>query len=169
MTAGHIRLAATTDLECLRRIALEMKAQHELEYFERCLEEQRAGNRVIFIAENSGRPIGYVQMVWQPLYQPFRKLGIPEIQDLNVIPDMRRQGTGAQLVDFCEDMARVNKKTAVGIGVGLHARYGAAQRLYVRKGYLPDGAGICYDDIPVTANEMRAVDDLLTLKLVKEL
>ena len=32
----------------------------------------------------------------------------------------------------------------VGIGVGLHPGYNAAQRLYVKRGYIPDARGITY-------------------------
>jgi hypothetical protein len=72
-------------------------------------------------------------------------------------------------VEFCEDMARKEGFTDMGISVGLYARFGAAQRLYVRKGYVPDGAGVSHDDIPVAAGDVRPIDDLLTLKLVKTL
>lgn len=30
----------------------------------------------------------------------------------------------------------------VCIGVGLHAGYGSAQRMYVKRGYIPDGTGV---------------------------
>lgn len=160
-----IRPASTADIGALDRIAAEMRARHEPGYFARCLAEQAAGRRLLFIAGESG----YVQLNWQSLYPPFRHLGIPEIQDLNVVPAARRQGLGARLVEACEAAARQAGKTDIGIGVGLHARFGAAQRLYVRKGYMPDGAGAAYDEVSVTAGELRPVDDLLTLKLVKTL
>lgn len=164
-----IRKAGEQDLQALYRIAADMKAMHEERYFERCLAEQQEGRRVIFIALDQDQPLGYVQLVWSPLYPPFRRLNIPEIQDLNVIPAARRQGLGEQLVETCEAQARSAGRTEMGISVGLHARFGAAQRLYVRKGYVPDGAGVLYDEAPVAVGEMRAVDDLLTLKLVKPL
>jgi GNAT superfamily N-acetyltransferase len=169
MTAEYIRQAAASDLDGLCRIAAEMGTVHEPGYFERCLAEQRDKKRVILIAADASRLTGYVQLIWQPIYRPFRKLDIPEIQDLNVIPAARQQGLGGRLVDACEALARQAGKAAVGIGVGLYSRYGAAQRLYVRKGYLPDGAGVCYDDVAVRANDLRAIDDLLTLKLIKDL
>ena len=79
----------------------------------------------------------------------------------------RRQGIGALLVERCEMVARQSGKTDIGISVGLYASYGPAQRLYVQRGYVPDGAGITADDVPVRGGEMRPVDDNLTLKLVK--
>ena len=165
----RIRLASEVDRLSLERIAAEMGVVHEAGYFERCLSEQKEKKRAVFVAEMDGRLAGYAQLIWSPLYPPFRRLGIPEIQDLNVIPSLRRKGIGARLVEACENLAHETGKTDIGIGVGLYARYGAAQKLYVNKKYIPDGAGICYDDVPVNAGDMRPVDDLLTLKLVKSL
>ncbi len=165
-----IRRATIADLDALHAIARDMRAHHEPGYFERCLAEIASGKRdVLMMIGDDGSAAGYVQMIWQPLYAPFRRLGIPEIQDLNVVPAARRQGFGAQLVAACERMAQERGHTSVGIGVGLHAAFGAAQRLYVRAGYIPDGAGVAYDDDGVTAHDVRPIDDLLTLKLVKDL
>lgn len=33
----------------------------------------------------------------------------------------------------------------VCLGVGLHSGYGAAQRMYVLRGYVPDGSGVWYE------------------------
>lgn len=32
------------------------------------------------------------------------------------------------------------------LGVGLHYGYGPAQRLYVKRGYIPDGSGVWYQN-----------------------
>ena len=172
-----IHTATDADLEGLYRIAEDMQAKHEHNYFERCLAEQQEKKRVVFIAEQNDRSIGYVQLVWVPIYTTYRRLGIPEIQDLNVIPEARGQGAGGLLVDACETLAREAGKPEMGIGVGLDQSYGPAQRLYVRKGYIPDGAGACWDDVPVRAGELRTTlllhplsqDGLLTIKMVKSL
>jgi len=172
-----IRPATEADIEALYRVAEDMGAANERKYFERCLAEQQEKKRVVLVAEEAGRLVGYVQLIWTPIYSTFRRLGIPEIQDLNVIPDMRGQGIGTQLVEACEALVRQAGKAEVGISVGLCQSYGAAQRLYVKKGYIPDGAGVCYDDVPMREGEFRTVgfqsltspDNLLTLKLIKEL
>jgi hypothetical protein len=57
----------------------------------------------------------------------------------------------------------------MGIGVGLHRAFGAAQRLYIRLGYIPDGNGITYDRLQIAPGEFRPVDDDLCLIMVKEL
>lgn len=167
-----IRIANSADLPALARVAAAMGAAHEGGYFEKCLEEQSARRRDFFVAEapgGSGSLAGYAMINWSPLYLPFRRLGIPEVQDLSVTPECRRQGVGQRLVEACESAARSAGKTEIGISVGLYAAFGQAQRLYVRMGYVPDGTGIAYDEETVRAGELRAVDDLLTLKLVKTL
>ena len=164
-----IRHASDSDLGILQEIAQAMKAHHEPGYFERCLAEQKDGRRTLFLADDGARGLGYAQVNWQPNYLPFRRLQIPELVDLNVIPDARRQGLGEKLVESCEEAARGRGCAEMGISVGVHAGFGAAQRLYARLGYVPDGAGVTYDDAPVTPGDMRAVDDLLTLKLVRKL
>lgn len=166
----QIRLAADEDIPALDIFATGMAQTHEPGYFARCLTEQAEGRRQFFLAvDAAGAIAGYVQLNALPLYAPFRRLGLPEIQDLNVLPAYRRQGIGELLVDHCEQTARAAGKDTIAISVGLYASYGAAQRLYVRKGYVPDGAGIAYDDAPVRLGEMRPVDDNLTLKLTKDL
>lgn len=172
-----IHTATNADLEGLYRIAEDMNAQNERHYFERCIAEQQEKKRVVLVAEENSRSVGYVQLIWVPLYSTFRRLGMPEIQDLNVIPEMRGQGIGGRLVDACETLAREAGKTEMGISVGLNQSYGPAQRLYVKKGYIPDGAGMCCDDVPVRAGELRttlllrpvSLDSLLTIKMVKNL
>jgi hypothetical protein len=40
------------------------------------------------------------------------------------------------------ETAIAERSRVAGIGVGLDASYGAAQRLYARRGYVPDGRGL---------------------------
>ena len=57
----------------------------------------------------------------------------------------------------------------VGIGVGLFSDYGAAQRLYILRGYVPDGNGITYQGQFVKYGDEVVVDDDLVLHMVKSL
>ncbi len=166
-----IRTATEADLPLLAEVAKRQGDHHDADYFPRSLLEQAAGHRIVLVAVLSDNSLaGDVQLIWNPIYAPFRALGIPEIQDLAIIPAMRRQGLGERLVIYCENLVREAGRTDIGIGVGLHARFGSAQRLYVRLGYIPDGGGVVYDeDTPVNRGDLRPVDDLLTLKLVKAL
>ena len=61
------------------------------------------------------------------------------------------------------------KGKTVGIGVGLYDGYGAAQKLYVKRGYIPDGQGITYNYKPVAYGEKVPLDDDLVLWFTKEI
>ena len=56
-----------------------------------------------------------------------------------------------------------------GIGVGMTGDYGAAQKLYILRGYIPDGRGLHWRDHHVHYREDVTVDDDLALYLTKEL
>jgi GNAT superfamily N-acetyltransferase len=69
-------------------------------------------------------------VIWQPEYEPFREAGIPEVNDMNVIAEFQKQGIGTALIREAERTAIEHGKNIMGIGFGLTADYGAAQRLY---------------------------------------
>jgi GNAT superfamily N-acetyltransferase len=158
--------ASLADIPLLETILYGMGSSKENLYFEKCFSDKR---QIFIIQSQTGHSAGYVQLNWTPSYARFRRFGIPETQDLNILPQFRCQGLGAYLVAHCEALARLKGHQEIGISVGLYGNYGAAQRLYMKRGYIPDGAGIAYDDIPVRAFDLRPVDDLLTLKMIKPL
>lgn len=166
--AWQFRRASSPDCEGLYRLYQKM-GKKEPGYFERCIEEQEAGRREILIANAEGTDIGYGMLNRQPQYSLYKRLGMPEIQDLNVIPEARRQGAGKALIGALEDIARGLGYKQIGISVGLHADYGPAQRLYVKLGYVPDGLGVTYDRVAVAVGEIRPVDDNLCLMMVRDL
>lgn len=154
----------------------EQKFFHNGEaYFERCFERQALGELDIVIAWKQGagygrqedQAVGYALLNLHPKYAFFRKCDIPEIQDLNVISEHRRQGIGRAVIEFCEQRAFKKGYTQMGIGVGLDASFGAAQRLYVSMGYIPDGSGLSYDRIQVASGEFRPIDENLCLMMSK--
>ena len=136
--------------------------------YERYLEEQTRGERAVIVAFWREEFTGYLTICWQSSYPPFLDEGIPEIVDLNVLPQMRRQGFGSRLMEEAERQIAERSKVA-GIGVGLYADYGAAQRLYVKRGYVPDGRGLISHQRPVAAGESVIVDDGLELCFTKRL
>lgn len=71
-------------------------------------------------------------------------------------------------MDSAEGAARTRSKF-IGIGVGLASDYGAAQRLYIQRGYVPDGHGVAYRDRTVEYGDQVSVDDDLVLYLIKRL
>ena len=138
------------------------------EYFEGVCRLQIEGAVVLLIAIQDKQYAGHLKIVWQPDYSYFREQNIPEIQDLNVCPDARRQGIATRLLDEAEKRIQERSNQA-GIGFGLYADYGSAQRLYIKRGYIPDGRGVFYNNVSVKPGLSVPVDDALVLYLVKQL
>ena len=135
-----VRVAAQDDIPALEDILRAMGSHKEDGYFERCLAEQEEGKRLVFTGCVDDTPAGFGMLHWRPRYAPFRRMGIPEIQDLNTHPAFRRRGVATAIVAHCEAQARARGLDRMGIGVGLYAGYGAAQRLYVCLLYTSDAA-----------------------------
>ena len=134
--------------------------------YEKYLADQRAGLRNVLVATVDDEFAGYVTVWWESTYEPFN--GIPEISDFNVLPKFRRRGIGTALMDAAETLVAERSDT-VGIGVGLYADYGTAQRMYVRRGYLPDGRGLVYNGKQVPPGETIRNDDAANLMFTKPL
>jgi Acetyltransferase (GNAT) family len=98
----------------------------------------------------------------------FGRRHIPEIQNFNVLPRFRRRGIGTRLMDEAEQ--KVSERSGVaGIGVGMSPDYGAAQRLYVLGGYVPDGRGLTSNGSTVRQGDEITVNDRMVLYLTKTL
>lgn len=138
------------------------------EQYVRYSDEQQAGSRDCWVALVGGRIAGYVTLKWVSEAPGLAGCGTPEIQDLNVLPQFRRRGIGSRLLDCAEEAAR-SRGSVVGIGVGLHPGYNAAQRLYVKRGYVPDGLGVTHNGRYVQEGEQVPFDDGLVLHLTKDL
>ena len=139
--------------------------------YERYLAEQREGRREVLVAfvEDGSAFAGYLTVVWQPDYPPLRAANVPEIQDLNVLPHLRRRGIASRLLDQAEQQATERGFDCMGIAAGMTPDYGAAQRLYVRRGYVPDGLGLTSHDRFVQYGDTVTVDDGLALHFTKQL
>jgi GNAT superfamily N-acetyltransferase len=136
--------------------------------FRRYLEEQASGARSCWVANLDIVFAGYITVNWKPSYSFFAEQGIPEIQDLNVLPAFRKRGIGTALLDTAEaEIARVSD--VVGISVGLHPGYNAAQKLYATRGYVPDGHGITYKYGYLQEGASVILDDDLQMHLLKRL
>ncbi|MBP9777889.1 MAG: GNAT family N-acetyltransferase [Rickettsiaceae bacterium] len=136
--------------------------------FEQYLDEQTKNERVIWVAFFGERFAGYVTLKWQSQYELFKLDNIPEIIDLNVLPYFREHGIATALLDKCEEEA-AKKSNIVGIGVGLYPDYGSAQRLYIKRGYIPNGMGATYSYKSVIPGDKYPIDDDLVLWFTKEL
>lgn len=131
-------------------------------------EEHQRGIRTVLVAEADGKPAGYLTVVHNPQHGPFAGKGWPEIVDFNVLIPYRRQGIGSRLMDAAEALI-AEKSPVATIGVGLYADYGTAQRMYVKRGYIPDGSGVWYQDRILEPCQLCYNDDDLVLYFSKQL
>jgi GNAT superfamily N-acetyltransferase len=163
----HVRLLEEGDARGIAAAFQAMGWNKPETQYGRYFHEQVVGTRTCFVATFDGQFAGYVTVNWQPTYTGFADLNIPEIQDLNVLTTYRRRGVASHLLDRAEaEVARLSG--AGGIGVGLHPGYNAAQRLYVKRGYIPDARGITYRDRFVEDGAKVVVDDDLVMHFTKQ-
>lgn len=164
----QIRLLTAADIHVIADAFTAIGWHKPASQYQRYLAEQETGERVVLVATVDGAFAGYVTIVWASGYPPFQAAAIPEVVDFNVLPPYRRRHIGTRLMDEAE--ARIGQRSSiVGIGVGLYPDYGAAQRMYVQRGYIPDGRGIWYDVHQVQPGETVCVDDSLALFFTKQL
>lgn len=166
----NIRLRPITEEDC-SIISAAFEAQgwnkpvSQYESYVR-LNESRERDVILAVAEEEFA--GYLTISWASGYEPFRKSGIPEIVDFNVLKKFQRMSIGSMLMEEAE--LRISKVSGVvGIGVGLVEDYGAAQVLYARRGYIPDGRGAIYQDKPVAYHTQLIAGDDLILHMTKQL
>ena len=132
------------------------------------LGDVESGRAVAFVAVWDGEPVGYVSVYKDCIAGPFVGCDYPEIVDFNVLEIYRCRGIGSALLDVCEEYAAQTSDT-VAIGVGMHSGYGAAQRLYVKRGYIPDGSGVWAGDKLAEPYTMVENGDGLVLHMSKKL
>ena len=168
----QIRLVIEEDIVDISRGFNQIGWNKPPSLFEKYLKEQELGDRLVWVAHFKGEFAGYVTLKWQSQYSSFKAQSTPEIMDLNVLPSFRKMGIASLLLDTAEKEAATRSDT-IGIGVGLYAGedggYGAAQRLYVRRGYIPDGKGITYNYEPTIPGNSYPLDDDLVLWFTKKL
>ncbi|MBO4925764.1 MAG: GNAT family N-acetyltransferase [Clostridia bacterium] len=140
-----------------------------VEKYEQHLKDRVEGRCVSLTAEYRGNPAGYINVYNQPVEGPFVSHEWPEINDFGVLQKYQRRGIGAKLMDAAEKIA-AGRADTVCLSVGLHNGYGSAQRMYVKRGYIPDGSGAWYNGKPCTPYDtVYTNDDDLVLYMSKEL
>ena len=163
-----IRPLESKDIPEIAGAFLELGWNKPASQYERYFAQQEVGVRDVYVAYVEGQFAGYLTICWESSYRPFFIKSIPEIVDFNVLPQFRRMGIGTQLMDRAErEIAKIS--SIAGIGVGMTSDYGPAQKLYILRGYVPDGLGLHWRDHHVHYHEDVVVDDDLALYLTKEL
>jgi predicted N-acetyltransferase YhbS len=131
------------------------------------LEEQTLGTRIVLVAELENHITGYVTLIKVTTHGPFSGK-FPEVVDFNIFETYQKLGIGNKLLDSIEKEAKTFSDI-ITIGVGMHKGYGSAQRMYVKRGYIPDGTGLWYNNKNLEMNETCINNDELAIYLSKAL
>lgn len=135
--------------------------------YEARLRDRAAGKCIALAAVYEGHAVGYINVYPDAKAGPLGGRGYPEIVDFGVLEKCRRRGIGTCLMDCAEEIAFGYADT-IFLEVGLHSGYGSAQRMYVKRGYLPDGSGVWWQDKPCEPYAPCCNDDDLVLHLTKK-
>lgn len=166
-TELQIRSMIKEDIPSFTEAFLEMGWTPKPEIHERYLKEQAEGKRYIFVAQYKGQTAGYATLLPLACDGPYKEC-YPEVVDFNVWEKFRRHGIGNRILDAAENFA-ASFSDHICLSVGLYSGYGSAQRMYVKRGYIPDGSGIWWNQKPLPPYADCCNDDDLVLFLAKEL
>ena len=127
------------------------------------LDQQVEEGSTYLVAWEDDHAVGHAHIAWSGTH-----LGLPEIQDVFVLPERRRRGLATRLTEAAETEARERGWERISLSVSRDGN-AAARLLYERLGYVDAGA----DPVRVTGTIMLrghpfAVDDTL-LYLTKAL
>ena len=139
-----------------------------VEKYEMRLKDQAEGKSISLAAEFEGNIAGYINVYPVSQWGSFANQGYPEIVDFGVLAKYRNNGIGSKLMDIAEQIA-FTYSDVVYLGVGVHSGYGSAQRMYVKRGYIPDGSGVWYKDKVCEQYADCCNDDDLVLYLSKRI
>lgn len=150
-------------------VEFEKQGWHKpVQQYQMYYNEQENGTRKVFVAEVDGNAVGYATLISNDISGPFKDKNIPVIVDFNVLEKYQRNGIGTAIMDAIENYVKDYSST-ICLGVGLHYGYGAAQRMYVKRGYIPDGSGVWFNGERLEQYEPCVNDDELILYLSKQL
>ncbi|MGA8165582.1 MAG: GNAT family N-acetyltransferase [Waddliaceae bacterium] len=137
------------------------------EKWKQYFEEHQKKIRTVAVAKLYDEIVGYGSLLYTSEYPLFAD--VPEISDVWIHEKHRGMGLGTAVIQWFEALAKERGYKEVGIGVGLYTDYGAAQKLYVKLGYVPDGNGITYQCKKTNPGTPYPLDDDLILWLKKPL
>jgi GNAT superfamily N-acetyltransferase len=92
---------------------------------------ERTDEESTYLVAWAGRqPVGHAHIAWAGTH-----LGVPEIQDVFVLPQWRRRGVASQLTLAAEAEARARGWASISLSASQEGN-DAARRLYAKLGYL---------------------------------
>ena len=166
-TTCSIRKMQESDIKDLSRGFISQGWPGREEILARYFLEQECGEREVLVAEVEGAVAGYITILPDAKQGPFAGMA-PELSDFNVFEPFQNQGIGNLLLEEAEKRVRLISDK-VTLGVGLHSGYGPAQRLYIKRGYIPDGTGVWYQNHQPAMNAVCEDIGELVLYLSKNL
>lgn len=166
-TTCSIRKMQESDIKDLSRGFISQGWSGREEILARYFLEQECGEREVLVAEVGGAVAGYITILPCAKQGPFAEI-YPELSDFNVFEPFQNQGIGNLLLEEAEKRVRLISDK-VTLGVGLHSGYGPAQRLYIKRGYIPDGTGVWYQNHQPAMNAVCEDIGELVLYLSKNL
>jgi GNAT superfamily N-acetyltransferase len=98
------------------------------------LGQQGEEHSMYLIAWEEAQPVGHAHLAWSETH-----LGLPEIQDVFVLPEKRRRGIATQLTHAAEDEARARGWNSISLSVSQEGN-AAASLMYAKLGYVDAGA-----------------------------
>lgn len=163
-----IRSMKQNDAQIIYDEYIAQNWHHPIEVLESYYKDQENNKKKIFIAEYNGDVAGYTTLIFSDSVGPFAHKEFPVVVDFSVFIKYRNKGIGNKILDVVEDYASKISDT-ICLGVGLHSGYGSAQRMYIKRGYVPDGTGVWYQDKNLEQYADCKNDDDLILYLSKSL
>jgi GNAT superfamily N-acetyltransferase len=97
------------------------------------LDQHAAEGSTYLIAWEDDEPVGHAHIAWSGTH-----LGLPEIQDVFVLPEHRRRGIASQLTEAAENEARRRGSDRISLSVS-QGQNPEAKLLYEKLGYLDAG------------------------------
>ena len=163
-----VRDMTRSDAEAICAGEIAQGWDQTMDKYEMRLRHRDEGRCVALAALLRGEAVGYLSVYPDSKWGALGGQGLPELIDFGVLDKCRRQGIGSRLMDVAEQIAG-RCADRVYLGVGLHSGYGSAQRMYVKRGYVPDGSGLWRGNEPCPPYSSCRNDDELAIYLVKEL
>jgi GNAT superfamily N-acetyltransferase len=161
------RVVLPDELEAVKREVKPVFFSGDETVIEENFQEHADGSSTSILGYEEGRLVGIVTIRWKSRYPPFAAAGIPLIQNIEIAYTDRGRGLGGLMLERAEQEIAQRCRYA-GLCVGIFDAYGPAQRLYVKRGFIPDGRGVCRGSEPLKEGETVQVDHDLLLWLVKD-
>lgn len=154
-----IRDLGQEDVQKIVDAELALGGEYEKDKYEMRLEDQSLGKAVALVAVYGDEIAGYINVYIESPWGAPARGRYPELVDLCVFKPYRGMRLGTKLMDVAEKIAS-KYNSVVYLGVGILSDYGLAQRMYAKRGYIPDGSGTWFNDEMCKSGYKYPVEEL---------